>query len=103
MVKKTCESCKYYTVKDGVGVINYIAWCVKHKRGTDMNFCCDDFDDSVNCYDCGKRYKYHYDVDDIEHYCKETGRLIYQQLKSDLYKGDFEEDRIVKNTCSKMK
>lgn len=103
MDSKVCEECRYYTRKCGIPNIGDIDWCVKHKRRTEENLYCDDFDNSLNCYDCNQRSEFHYDIDDIEHYCKETGRLVFQQLRSILYKGDFEEYRIVKNKCSKMK
>jgi len=83
----TCEDCNYYTEKHP-DIRQDIQFCVKQNIEITNNKLCVNYDDGLNCYDCPRRYMIYYELNDISHYCKKFNRLLYQQDRSVLYKGD---------------
>jgi len=91
-----CEDCNYYTEEFDSEINDLESYCVKQgKPIQDDSMTCVEYNDNMNCYDCPNRYKTYYEIADIDHYCKKYQLLIYQQIRSVLYKGDFKRKKIV--------
>jgi len=86
-----CEECNYYTEEFSTDKRDNVPFCKKLNIETIDNVSCVDFENSLSCFDCDERYEIHYELDDIDHYCKKLKCLIYRQQRSVLYRGDFKQ------------
>lgn len=89
-----CEECNFYIEEYSQDAKDNIPYCVKHKKYIKENDVCNDFNNNISCFNCPERYEIYYEINDIEHYCKKYNVLLYQQMRSVLYKGDFKKGKV---------
>ena len=89
-----CEECNFYAEEYNQDAKDNIPYCVKHKKYIKENDVCNDFNNNISCFNCPERYEIYYEINDIEHYCKKYNVLLYQQMRSVLYKGDFKKGKV---------